>query len=481
MLLTELQAQQITLIRVLEQTRDNAGIWSGGDAKEATRATQELLGTNASFNQFIARRADWALEKIRKCSENPTIDLRTTRWPTVAGWLVVVLAFLIGFLTDHLATDRRVNLVEFPLVGLMAWNLVIYLGIIFRWLVSLVTSGSKHGGLLTDIIGKWCLQGVFSKCVKNSHVWIDQFKKEWSFFSARLNQARFELVFHAGAMFFAFGALASLYVRGFFKEYRAGWESTFFSADSIHAIVSIVLAPGAFLLKMDIPDAQHIASLQVPGSSGEIASNWIHLYAGSILICIIVPRFFLALANSLSSWRQQYSFPLPINSTYFTALRTIRQGGNAVVLAMPFRYELTSQIKHNISKLLEHLHGLAVEISIQQPVFMGDNIEDWKIALRSDAHIAVFVIFNLTATAESDTHGQLLERILNDVGGRTPVIPVVDTGTYADHKSDRFYQRCNQWRNIFDKIRCKPLFLDLTKSDDEENLKSLETRLNEYA
>ena len=480
MLLTESQAQQITLIRVLEQTHDNGGIWSGGDAKEATRATQELLGTNASFNQFIARRADWALDKIRKCSENPTIDLRTTRWPTVIGWLVVALAFLIGFLTDHLATDRRVNLVEFPLVGLMAWNLVIYLGIIFRWLVSLVTSGSKHGGLLTDIIGKWRLQRVFSKCVENSHVWIDQFKKEWIVFSASLNQARFEFVFHAGAMFFALGALASLYVRGFFKEYRAGWESTFFSADSIHAIVSIVLAPGAFLLKMDIPNVQHIASLQVPGSPGEIARDWIHLYAGSILICIIVPRFFLALANSLSSWRKRNSFPLPINGTYFTALRMIRQGGNAVVLAMPFRYELTNQIKHNLSKLLEHLHGLAVEISIQQPVFMGDNIEDWKITLRSDAHIAVFAIFNLTATAESDTHGKLLERILNDVDGGTPVIPVVDTGTYADHKSDRFYQRCNQWRNVFDKIRCKPLFLDLTKSDDEENLKYLEARLNEY-
>ncbi|MBV5336680.1 MAG: hypothetical protein J0653_01335, partial [Deltaproteobacteria bacterium] len=96
MSLTESQAQQITLVRVLEQTHDNGHLWSAGDAKEATRATTEMLGKKSAFDQFLARRADWVLETIRKRAADPTLDLLTPRWPTVAGWMIVVVAFATG-------------------------------------------------------------------------------------------------------------------------------------------------------------------------------------------------------------------------------------------------------------------------------------------------------------------------------------------------------------------------------------------------
>jgi hypothetical protein len=481
MSVSEFQAQQITLVRVVEQARDNGGLWSATDAREATRATAELLGKKAPFDQFLARRADWALDTIGKRSAKPMFDLRPPRWPPVVGWLMVSIAMAIGFFTDHLTTDRRVNLVEYPLVGLIVWNLLIFVGLILRRLSNLLTPRSRGGGRLAKIIGRWRLPAAFSLRDGSAPLWIRQYTKAWDALSARLNQIRLEMVFHTAAMFFALGALASLYVRGFFMEYRAGWESTFFSAASIHAIASVVLAPGALLLNMSIPDVQHVASLQVPGNPGETARDWIHLYAASILVCVIIPRFVLALMCSVASWRQQRSFPLPINNAYFTTLRSIRRGGNAVVLAIPFRYELTPQIRRNLAKLLERLHGLTVDVLIQQPVLMGDNTDEWKAALGSDEHIAVFVTFSLTATAEPDTHGQLMARILRDVDGRTPVIPIVDSGTYADRDADRFRERCNQWRSVFDEIRCKPLFLNLARPDDEDGLQHLEARLNEHA
>ena len=76
MSLTESQAQEITLIRVLEQTRDNGGLWSAGDAKEATRAATELLSTKAPFDQFVARRADCALAEIGKRFHIRVTDMR---------------------------------------------------------------------------------------------------------------------------------------------------------------------------------------------------------------------------------------------------------------------------------------------------------------------------------------------------------------------------------------------------------------------
>ena len=79
--LTELQAQQIALVRVLEQTRDNGGVWTASDAREATRAARELVGPRAPFEAFVARRAQWALDEIGRSKPAQAIRLHTVRAP----------------------------------------------------------------------------------------------------------------------------------------------------------------------------------------------------------------------------------------------------------------------------------------------------------------------------------------------------------------------------------------------------------------
>ena len=121
--LTEHQAQQVTLVRILEQTQDNGSVWSASDAKEATRAAKDLVGTNASFAEFVARRAQWALEEISRRSPDWPIQLRQPRWPLVAGKLLIFFALAIGFLTDLIATSLfhpgKINVIEIPLVLLI--------------------------------------------------------------------------------------------------------------------------------------------------------------------------------------------------------------------------------------------------------------------------------------------------------------------------------------------------------------------------
>jgi hypothetical protein len=111
---------------------------------------------------------------------------------------------------------------------------------------------------------------------------------------------------------------------------------------------------------------------------------------------------------------------------------------------------------------------------------MGENSRDWKAALGSERHIALFVIFSLAATAEPDAHGQLLRRILDDVDGRAPVIPIVDTSTYDNLSVERFNQRCNQWRSALDEVQCKPLFINLMSPEDENISLVLGARLNAH-
>ena len=107
-------------------------------------------------------------------------------------------------------------------------------------------------------------------------------------------------------------------------------------------------------------------------------------------------------------------------------------------------------------------------------------IMDWQAALGNERHIAVFVIFNLAATAESDAHGELLQRIRYRVDGRIPVVPLVDTSNYVERDPDRFRERCNQWRTVLDAIGLKPLFINLASADDEAVLQDLGARLNAH-
>ena len=90
--LTEQQALQVTLVRVLEQSQTNDAAWSTADAKEATRTTKELLGSKASFAEFLARRSQWILETISKRAPDRAIQVRPPRWPLVAGQVLAVFA-----------------------------------------------------------------------------------------------------------------------------------------------------------------------------------------------------------------------------------------------------------------------------------------------------------------------------------------------------------------------------------------------------
>lgn len=476
--LTELQAQQIALVRVLEQTRDNGGVWTAGDAREATRAARELAGPRAAFDAFVARRAQWALEEIGRRTPAQAIRLHAVRGPFWAGLAVALGALLAGFATDYLAAQPHIDIVEWPLVLLMGWNLLVFAAGATAWLWR-VGRGSGAQGPWAAWLGRWWAAALLGLRGASARPWLSDFKHAWAALSAPLQGARVRLFTHLTALLFALGALASLLARGISEEYRAGWKTTyaFVNGELLHAIVSVVLAPGAWLLGLPIPDAQHIASLRMPQSPGEIAEPWIALYAASVLAWVVLPRLGLVGLNALARWRLCRAFPMPMVSAYFTALHAAWQDQRIGVVVVPFRYELSPGIRSRLATLLERVYGLSVDIAIEPPVIMGKDATDWKQALHREGHVAVVVLFNLAATAESDAHGVLLQQLRRSVERDTPIVPVVDMGGYPRTDVERWRQRCNQWRHILDKVHFKPLFLDLQQAGDDDQ-QALHDRLH---
>lgn len=484
--LTENQAQQITLVRVLEQTQNNGSFWSASDAKEATRAARDLVGTKASFAEFVARRAQWALEEVNRRSPDRAFDLRVPRWPLVAAQVMVVLAFLFGLGTHLLGTILMpghvygyMHVIQLPLLVLIAWNLFFFGWFFVQWVLHLFKRDKKPTGPLIELFGKLRTCELLGFDKKRRTPWVTAFKETWSQLSGPINEVRLKMAASLASLLFTVGAMVGLISQGFDKEIRMGWAVTYhwINGATMHCVVSFFLTPGAWLTNIPIPDAQHINSWRLPLSNDEIADKWIYLYVASVLAWVIIPRLYLVALNAFARWRMCRDFPLPMNGAYFTTLRAAWRGQRIGVSVVPFRYELSPALRSNLSTMLERIYGLAVDITVEQAVLMGEDATDWKKPIKREGHVAVIVIFNLAATAEADAHGALLQRLRKNIEDGTPVVPIVDTGAYRQDDPERFRQRCNQWRQILDKIKFKPLFLDLHKAA-EDDLKTLDDRLN---
>jgi hypothetical protein len=482
--LTEHQAQQITLVRILEQAQNNGSVWLASDAKEATRVARDLVGAKAPFAEFVARRAQWALEEINRRSPDRAIQLRQPRWPFFAGKALAFVALAFGFFADLIATSLlypgKINVIEFPLVVLVGLN-VFFFGLFFvQWGLKRFRRGKQPTGPLLELFGRLRTWESLGFARKRQRPWIESFKHDWSTLSGPINEARLKMAASLASMLFTLGALSHLMYRAAFDHFMAVWKTTLVScidATKVHAFVQFFLAPGSFLLNRPIPDARHIEGLRMPPNSGEIAENWIWLYFGSVLAWVVIPRLYLVALNVFARWRMCRDFPLPMNGAYFTTLRAAWRGQRIGVSIVPFRYELSPALRSNLSTMLERIYGLAVDITVEQAVLMGEDATDWKKTVNREGHVAVIVIFNLAATAEADAHGALLQRLRTSVEDGTPVVPIVDTGAYRQDDPERFRQRCNQWRQTLDRLKFTPLFLDLHKAA-EDDLKTLDNRLN---
>lgn len=204
------------------------------------------------------------------------------KWPSWLGWLVVCGAFGLGVATDAIGSSHSVNILAPPLMLLMLWNVTVY-----------------------AFIGLNALRGWFSapNAIKTDS-------------DTGLALARGTTVMHCGAAAMAAGALTSMYWRGLVFDYQALWQSTFLSAASVHQIISMVLGPASWISGMPLPDAQALAQLRYPISVGENAGRWMHWYAITVFLVVLLPRGLLA----LWSHRQAQHVLKPVMATAGTSL-----------------------------------------------------------------------------------------------------------------------------------------------------------------
>jgi hypothetical protein len=388
-------------------------------------------------------------------------------------WMVVcVLAFAAGIALSALDGSHRINVLAFPLWGVVAWNLAVYVTVIASWL----KAASKRRRA-SRWIPEWVARTVVGRVTtlvaraRRFHAPLAQaltrFAGEWQEAARPAMAARVVAMFHAGAMLLGVGLIAGFYLRGIALDYRAGWESTFLDAEKAHAVLRALYGPASAITGIAIPDAAHLEAIRWQGvGGGEPAAPWIHLLAATTLVFVVIPRALLACIAAIAGAHASRNIALPVAMTrYFD--RAFRDTGVAVeggaLRIIPYAYEPAPE---SLEKL-RALHADAV-IDVRASVAYGHEEDIASRASEGEAAGALALLFTSAATPEEDSHGRAIDVAREAARARgVRLDAIVDEGPYAARMGEelaaRVEERRRAWSRLASAHGIEATFVNLTR------------------
>ena len=478
----EADACAVWLLRAYESPP--AAPLSEADADWATREAQRLEGEGASPARFLARRARLGCERL---AQRGVAAARLPQRAGVPPWWgagLVLAAFVLGWGSEAVASAQRINILAPPVLALLLWNLLVYL---------LLALGVLRGALRGALAGRadpatpsapGPLRRVLLASIERVMAlsWLRargdgsaplaRFVVAWTDASRGLQAARLASVLHAAAAALAFGVLCSLYARGLAFEYRAGWDSTFLSPTAVHSLLSLVLAPAAAWSGMALPGAEQLAQLRFSAGPGENAARWIHLYAITLAVVVLLPRLVLSAMAGWRARRLSARMPLPLADGYFRRLLQAHSGQLLAVQVLPYSYRLPPAMLPGLRAALEQALGARVAPQLAESVALGgEDAMDVAPAATNGAPPPVRVaLFPLTATPERENHGAFVRALAASSAARLLVL--VDESGFrerfrgADGEARRM-QRRGAWQRMLHDEGQAPLFADLSAASPE--------------
>jgi len=369
--------RDVLLVKAVEESDTTGAVLPIADRDEATRTAARALGDSpraapagagrldAGTERFLEQRATRLRARLAARHAIVAHVLRIADRLARPGFIVVACAVVAGLGLASLDAARRIEILAFPLAGLVAWNLAVYA-------VLLLSHRSRTGGDARPLarvvqalsawrLDRWLRRSSFYDAALAAA--LRRFAGEWAPAARTLLARRTALVLHAGAAALAAGLVAGLYARGIVFRYEAGWESTFLRASQVHALLQAVYGPAAALTGIPLPrDAAAVEALRwQPGRPGAEAAPWIHLIAVTALLYIVIPRLVLAAWAATALWRLERRAPLPPGLAPYARSLLGGMPGAAVsgnVLIVPNAYTPAPAARDALDRLLADALGL---------------------------------------------------------------------------------------------------------------------------
>ena len=307
MRMDEPTARRVLLARAIETADTQGRLLSEVERDQIDRQARQAAGVGGDQStpvepvHFLDLRAQRVLAAVG--ARNPQLAALQEP-PSWQRWLAratPLAALLLGVLTDAIGNPHRVDLVSLPLLGIVGWNIVMYLFLIGHRLAA------RRGDArpLLAGLGRWTDgERALRRGMGNLLASVTgQFQRRWYQATQALHVQRIKRVLHLSAAAWAVGVALSLLARGLVVEYRVGWESTFLSAVQVHAILSVLRLPALLLFPFQPFSVQEVAGLQFSQGGGAVAgARWVYMYVALLLVVVVAPRLLLAAA---AYWRER--------------------------------------------------------------------------------------------------------------------------------------------------------------------------------
>ena len=481
--MNEHDALAVTAVRAIETADRERTLWTDADRSWASRAAAEVVGERADSDAFVARRARLALERLSERYPPLRKAVAVLYWRRWIGVTIILLAFLLGFAIDRLADTRRINLLSPPVLGLLAWNLAVYLLLLATPLLRAAGLHDFSRGPLRRVVAS--VAGGLGRLPRREAkgalgAAITTFVNDWSRRAAPVYNARAARLLHWAAAALAAGVVAGLYLRGIAFEYRVTWESTFLDAATVHRILSIALAPGAFATGLPVPTLETISAMQSEGAPASVnAATALHLLAATVALVVIAPRLLLGFVAWGIERHRRARVDVALADAYHQRVLRGFRGGPVRVKVIPYSYRVPPAALTGIQSIVRRAFGGSASLVVTTPVDYGGEDTLTPASLPDDSGPAI-ALFNLSATPEREAHGAFIER-LRTAGAGQPVLVMVDESSFAvrsEVDATRLDERRNVWRALLAERGVDPVFTDLARPDLPGVEADIESRLS---
>ena len=433
-----------TLIRmqVIEKEALRSNQISPEDSLSLTIEASKQVGEKSSLKTFFLSRAK-LLNRLLPKSDPHLIQsyawIKT--WPLT--FVSIVLSLLLGVLIGQITSgSSRINLLSPPFLGLIVWNLIVYLLILINLSLRLL---KKNINLpFRTRITSWIV-----KFQRKSH----KGPIEEAFWNAFLPlctpiiRQYSSFLLHVSALCLGLGVVLGLAFHGFATSITVGWESTWFfnQPEMVQYILNTVY--GWLPLVNQEITLQSVQQMHFDVNySGIYAGPWLLRLMMMVSLLVIIPRGFLAL---FSLWKQKQAtnhFDFYFNQPYFQNIIRQRDGKTMKIHLIPFATTISVEEHLQLEKLTASLE-LGKTQFVDHPTFY----EDTDLP-KLDGQSECWVVFSMGATGEEDVQGQFIRDLIKLCSREKNIIRIfVNSASFEERFKKiplRIEQRKHAWNEF---------------------------------
>lgn len=468
------------------------GVRERGIVTREVRDELAVGGGETDPEALLARRAERLRERILR--NRPAVqrifDLSARRG--FPWWVAFVGALLIGAVFDHLGSGKTINLLNFPILGLLVYNLIVYVALLLAALRPRHRATRFEGGA-----SRAAAQGLAARIIlwfasperfwrRGGHgdgratVCVQRYARDWLRVGAPLHVARAACWMHFGAAGLMLGAIGGLYLRGLVLSYDVSWESTFLTPEAVHSALEFLFAPATWLLGQPIPGVEEIEGLRTTPSEVS-AALWIHCYGVTGALFVALPRLLLALFAAHRARSLSADLPLPLEGdAYFLKLLAQERGQGRWVVVQPYSYHPAPRATEGLKALMLDLFGGRIRFAFLDPAAYGDEpLPDPADA--ASGSVCRLTVFSLAQSPEAEVHGGFLRSLVEGTRGERgtrSLLVLVDRGPYAERLGrgeealERMEERERTWQRALRELGLVAVVRDLAGPPDAELLEA---------